>query len=73
MYKRQVLFTYHVDVRLKYDSLAVFHTRSSGLSLIHISSKQDIANMVRTVFEMGGAAVSFGDGYPGWLVSMRMI
>lgn len=30
------------------------------------SSKQDIANMVRTVFEMGGAAVSFGDGYPGW-------
>ena len=22
--------------------------------------------MVRTVFEMGGAAVSFGDGYPGW-------
>ena len=30
------------------------------------SSKQDIANMVRTVFEMGNAQVSFGDGYPGW-------
>lgn len=30
------------------------------------SSKQDIANMVRTVFEMAGAKVSFGDGYPGW-------
>lgn len=30
------------------------------------SSKQDIANMVRIVFEMGGARVSFGDGYPGW-------
>ena len=30
------------------------------------SSKQDIANMVRTVFEMAGANVSFGDGYPGW-------
>lgn len=30
------------------------------------SSKQDIANMVRIVFEMGGAKVSFGDGYPGW-------
>lgn len=30
------------------------------------SSKQDIANMVRTVFEMGGAVVTFGDGYPGW-------
>ena len=22
--------------------------------------------MVRTVFEMAGASVSFGDGYPGW-------
>lgn len=30
------------------------------------SSKQDIANMVRTVFEMGGAVVTFGKGYPGW-------
>lgn len=30
------------------------------------SAKQDIANMVRTVFEMGGAEVAFGDGYPGW-------
>ncbi len=30
------------------------------------SSKEDIANMVRTAFEMGGAQVSFGDGYPGW-------
>lgn len=30
------------------------------------SSKEDIATMVRTVFEMGGAVVTFGDGYPGW-------
>ena len=30
------------------------------------SSKLDIATMVRTVFEMAGANVSFGDGYPGW-------
>lgn len=30
------------------------------------SSKQDVANMVRTVFEMGGAVVTFGEGYPGW-------
>ena len=30
------------------------------------SSKQDIATMVRTVFEMAEASVSFGDGYPGW-------
>ena len=30
------------------------------------SSKQDIARMVRTVFRMAGARVSFSDGYPGW-------
>lgn len=30
------------------------------------SAKQDIANMVRSVFEMAGASVSFGEGYPGW-------
>lgn len=30
------------------------------------SAKQDIANMVRAAFELGGAKVSFGDGYPGW-------
>ncbi len=30
------------------------------------SSKQDIAHMVRTVFRMAGAIVTFGEGYPGW-------
>lgn len=30
------------------------------------SAKQDIANMVRTVFEIGGAKISHSDGYPGW-------
>lgn len=30
------------------------------------SAKQDIANMVRSAFELGGAKVSHGDGYPGW-------
>lgn len=30
------------------------------------SAKEDIAIMVRTVFEMAGASVSHGDGYPGW-------
>ena len=30
------------------------------------SAKEDIATMVRTVFEMAGASVSHGDGYPGW-------
>ena len=30
------------------------------------SSKQNIANTVRTVFNMTGANVSHSDGYPGW-------
>lgn len=30
------------------------------------SAKQNIADMVRTVFDMAGAQVSSGDGYPGW-------
>ena len=30
------------------------------------SAKQDIANTVRTVFEMAGATISHSDGYPGW-------
>ena len=30
------------------------------------SSKDDIANMVRIVFEMAGAHVTHSEGYPGW-------
>lgn len=30
------------------------------------SSKQDVANTVRAVFDLSGAEVTFGDGYPGW-------
>ena len=30
------------------------------------SSKRDMNTMVRTVFEMAGAEVSSGEGYPGW-------
>lgn len=30
------------------------------------SSKQDITNMVRAVFELAGAGVVSGEGYPGW-------
>lgn len=30
------------------------------------SAKQNIADIVRTVFDMAGAAVSHSDGYPGW-------
>lgn len=30
------------------------------------SSKRDMNTMIRTVFEMAGAEVSSGEGYPGW-------
>jgi dipeptidase D len=30
------------------------------------TAKEDIASMVRSVFELAGASVEHGDGYPGW-------
>jgi dipeptidase D len=30
------------------------------------TAKEDIASMVRSVFELAGATVEHGDGYPGW-------
>ncbi|MDR0989736.1 MAG: aminoacyl-histidine dipeptidase [Prevotellaceae bacterium] len=30
------------------------------------SAKKDMAQMVRTALELGGATVTFSDGYPGW-------
>lgn len=31
-----------------------------------LSARDDMANTVRAAFELGGAKVSHGDGYPGW-------
>ena len=31
-----------------------------------LSARNDMANTVRAVFNLAGAQVSFGDGYPGW-------
>ena len=31
-----------------------------------LSSRQDMSEMIRSAFELGGASVSTGDGYPGW-------
>ena len=31
-----------------------------------LSARDDMANTVRAAMELGGAKVSFGDGYPGW-------
>lgn len=31
-----------------------------------LSARNDMANTVRAAFELGGARISFGEGYPGW-------
>lgn len=31
-----------------------------------LSSRKDMSAMVRSAFELGGATVTIGDGYPGW-------
>ena len=51
------------SVKMKPDHIIRIETSQRSSTA---SSKQDIANMVRTVFEMAGAHVTFGDGYPGW-------
>ncbi|MDN5290978.1 MAG: dipeptidase [Anaerophaga sp.] len=35
------------------------------------SARNDIANMVRSVFELAGAEVEHSDGYPGWKPNME--
>ncbi len=35
------------------------------------SSKKDTANMVGSAFELAGAKVKYGDGYPGWIPNMN--
>lgn len=51
------------SVKMKPDHIIRIETSQRSSTA---SSKQDIANMVRSVFDLGGASVSFGDGYPGW-------
>ena len=31
-----------------------------------LSARNDMANTVRAVFQLAGANVTFGEGYPGW-------
>ena len=35
------------------------------------TSKDDIANMVASVFKLAGAKVSHGEGYPGWKPNVK--
>ncbi|MBM2813242.1 MAG: Aminoacylhistidine dipeptidase [Ignavibacteria bacterium] len=53
-------------------NLAILETRSDDMYVLTSqrssveTEKYDIANMVRSCFELGGAEVTFGEGYPGW-------
>lgn len=51
------------SVKMKPDNVIRIETSQRSSTT---SAKQDIANMVRVVFELAGAKVSHGDGYPGW-------
>jgi hypothetical protein len=57
-------------------NVAVIATEGDAVSLATsqrssvASEKDEIAQAVRAVFELGGAAVSQGDGYPGWKPNM---
>jgi len=50
------------SVRMKDDHFLIATSQRSSAE----SAKQDIANMVRAVFELAGAEVTQGNGYPGW-------
>lgn len=51
------------SIKMKPDHIIRIETsqRSSILS-----SRDDMANTVRAAFQLAGATVTFGDGYPGW-------
>ena len=53
-------------------NLAVVETSGKNVNIVTsqrspvASENEDIANMVTSVFELAGAEISYGDGYPGW-------
>ena len=54
------------------NNLAVVETKGKHINIVTsqrssvASENVDITNMVTSVFELAGAEVSYGDGYPGW-------
>lgn len=50
------------SIRMKEDHFLIATSQRSSVE----SAKDDVANMVRSVFEMVGARVRHTDGYPGW-------
>lgn len=53
-------------------NLAVIETSGKNINIVTsqrspvASENEDIANMVTAVFNLAGAEVTYGDGYPGW-------
>lgn len=50
------------SVKQKDGKLVVVTSQRSSI----LSSRKDMSAMVRAAFELGGATVTIGDGYPGW-------
>lgn len=50
------------SIKIKENKVLVSTSQRSSIE----SSKEDICNMVASVFRMAGAEVKQGDGYPGW-------
>lgn len=50
------------SIKIKDGRLVVVTSQRSSI----LSSRQYVSQMVRSAFELGGAEVTVGDGYPGW-------
>lgn len=50
------------SVKMQEDKIVVVTSQRSSV----LSSRQDMSQMVRAAFELGGAVTDTGDGYPGW-------
>jgi dipeptidase D len=58
-------------------NLAIIETKENEIKILTSqrsmaeSEKRDAANMIVSVFELAGALVEQGDGYPGWLPNIN--
>lgn len=50
------------SIKQKENKLVVVTSQRSSI----LSQRQDMSQMVRAAFELGGASTDTGDGYPGW-------
>ena len=49
----------------------LFHSRHPEIELILVGKKEELADMVESVFALAGAQVEFSGGYPGWAPDMQ--